>query len=369
MRRRRHAGSWLPGDRCAAEFEGELYPGRIVAVYKRGDFAKVAFDDGENLKVQIGDLRTWHDPEEDPTVGEGFNQYPIRWRDTNFSFTVDKTRFYGSWRRAEFDSGDGNKLHGYALDMWAVHNAKTYLCDSNLVYPLGKDPRSEINNLNRDLCSAANLWLFEVKSKVDGVHMLDDVHKRATRPTIRFTRLGTLDTVIRRLMEYRETALRAGGERVIGIEGDDAADPVIEIHINLTDQAAALRGSRTPNLFEGQVFDKLGNKRKDGSRGDSPLALMPDEENVDALLELLASTDDVKQKRRIRATLRKIGHKGGGRGKKSKAAEKPTGTLDTPKARTRRKNNTAKTTKNLAKGKTATGRKSTKKKTTRSKSK
>lgn len=310
------AGSWRRGDRCAVMFNDQEYPGNIKQLFVKRGTARVVFDDGDELTVNMDELIAWHDPEDDPTLGEGFNQYPVRWRDHNFSFGVDGTRFYGSWRRATFTDGT-KKLNGYAIDMWAEHNGKTYTTHSQLGYPGRDDPRGDIPELNRDLCAAANLWLYKTKSTIGGVHVLADLHRRADRPKLHITNLGTLDRMIRKLMEYRETAIRSGGQRVLGITGDgtdEGQDVTVEIHINLTEQALALRNSKVPNLLEGAVFDNLsGRRRKDGSRGGEAVTLTPDKANVDELVSLLERSTDEREKRKIRTTLRKMGHKGGAR--------------------------------------------------------
>lgn len=152
---------------------------------------------------------------------------------------------------------------------------------------------------------------------------IDNLQARARFPVIRIKRLATIDQILLKLREIRDTSIRAGGERLIEIHGDeeDKDAPRVRFILNLTTQAMGMKG-RVPSLLDGGMFDKPIQK---GAKHGERLKLIPSEGNVQALVKALKEAkekDDQPLARKIRATLRKMGHRGGGRSLEKKAKEK-----------------------------------------------
>jgi hypothetical protein len=164
-----------------------------------------------------------------------------------------------------------------------------------------------MKSLNADICAAVNKWFHchEV-----GAESLSTIQKRASEPIVRINRLATIDTLILKLKEFRDTAIRCGGNRFLFFEGDHKGDPKFGLHICVTDQAIALQG-KVPSLYAGAVFDNVT-----GTRGERPkrLEVVATPGNARSLIDQLKAAKargDVAEQRKIRATMRKVGIKGG----------------------------------------------------------
>ena len=151
---------------------------------------------------------------------------------------------------------------------------------------------------------------------------IKQLRKRADFPTIKAPSLQWLDTLILKIKEVRDTALRSGGERFLVMQTDNANDPVMAIRMDFTAMAIAMEG-KVPNLYAGTMHEQAqatGGKKS----GPKPqmLQVKIDPENLTALaakvkeLNALAKQGDMAAKseaRKIRAALRQHGHRGGAR--------------------------------------------------------
>jgi len=328
---------WVKDDRVQHEFDGELYGGTVIEQLKNGQI-RIEFDDGDLWDVPAEEVAAYN--EYAFTGQKGFNRYGVAWSTAkgdsldhsadnfdhtqaiNFKFTGDDydgigVEFHGCWRKARF--GEANNEKCWAIDIWARRNGQTYAIQSIPYFE--KDPREDIRSLNADIGAAVSKWFYYHLN--GNILSVDDWRKKAEHPMTRITRLETIDRLILKLREVRDTAIHAGGERQVDIRGDDESCPPMRIFINVTSQAIALKG-KPPSLYDGAVFDNIEG-RKSGhnhkTKGHS-ITLTPDDSNVEVLvaqLDAAKAAGDKSEARRIRGTLRKIGHKGGGRTFKTKA--------------------------------------------------
>lgn len=310
-RARRKAPAWKSGDRVQCEFDGiGTIGGTISKIDKRKKHALVEFDDGDSLEVALVSLAKGPpapeviEQEEDDTdpTGRGFNQYCVHWDDDQlrFHFKVEGIKFYGEWRLTRCQN---QRVLAWAIDIWAERDDHHY-CVESIPY-LSGDPREDMKSLDADICAAVNKWFY--RRCKGNAETLDDLRKRAENPTVTITHLETLDRIILRLKETRDTAIRAGGTRWFQIVGDKyEEEPRPRLRITLTEQAVAAKG-KVPSLYEGAVFDGVKGGRT------APIAQKPDESNVQALVERLLETKDKGEARKIRGVLRKMGHRGGAR--------------------------------------------------------
>jgi len=302
---------WKIDDRVVVIFDGEPYAGTIVKLFKKE--AKIAFDDTDILNVEYKLLTS--EEEKDFSPG-GFSQYNVKWDASgiNYKFEAGDGEFYGWWRKTKFK---GN-LTGYAIDMHVKYKDKTCFVDS-LSY-LGKDPKENMASLNADICAAANKWFYYQCSST--FETIEQLRQRAAKPTIYINQLETIDKILLKLREYRDTAIRSGGRRTLILEGDESESSQspeggMRIQLDLSVQAAALKG-RVPSLMDGVILDKVAEDpgRKIKGRGRQ-VTVQADPENVKALLKQLdkCRNKDPKQARKLRAALRRMGHRGGSRKK------------------------------------------------------
>ena len=297
---------WKQDDRVVVNFGDEPRCGSILKLTKTK--AKVLFDDEEVYDVKLKDLRPETDDEDKlPTRSQmGFQTYDIQWdkSKTNFKFKAEGALFYGWWRKVT--AKDAKICFG--VDLMVEHQGHKYNVHTLQYYD--KDPRDDLRSLNADICAAANKWFYQ---KCQGTFdTIEDLQQRAAKPTIKVKRLQTLDNIILKLKEYRDTALRSGGMRVMMFTGDEPdTDPSMRIEMDLTTQAMGLK-ERVPSLTEGVMLDEVAadNSKKKKGRGKK-LELSPDNKNVQELLERLKSTTDKVEQRKLRRVLRKMGHKGG----------------------------------------------------------
>jgi len=226
-----------------------------------------------------------------------FTQYKIQWDKykANFNSLTGSIKFYGSWRQARIFEEDGTESMAYAIDLFVTHNEKTYPVECIRYI---KDPRSHMGSLNADICAAVNKWLY---FKCSGtLKTIEELQHKSDSPVVEFRKSGSIDRLIFRLKEFRDTALRYGGFRALTLEGDIPGGPVVTLQTNLTDESAKLKG-RVPGLFESEAT--LTPRRT--------LSKIEDKGAVTELLEKLQDTKDKAQQRKIRATLRRLGCRGG----------------------------------------------------------
>ena len=263
---------------------------------KRNGYCKICF---KRLSAELPEL----DDDRKP-----LKYYGIDWDKSrvNFKFATDNgISFYGWYRKMKLRSADAL---GYAIDIFAKRDEREYMLDP-VVYV--EDPRENPKSLDADILAAATKWYTQSLS--ENVARLDRLQKLAGSPRVHFKRLESLDRTILKLKEFRDVAIRAGGTRLFEMKGDNDSEPSVSVVVNFTMQAMGLKG-KTPSLYQGAVFDAAteGGREKDRRRA-GVIANVPDKGSVKDLVDLLHRSKDEKERRKIRATLRKMGHKGGGK--------------------------------------------------------
>ena len=311
---------WKVDDLVSVEFEGEQYEGSIVEL--KGRKATVLFDDGDLLEVKQSDLELLEEQDDESDVIDksqhsnvGFNQYNIHWADDmiNFKFKAEGGEFYGWWRKCRIGCTD--ETIGYAIDLHVKFEGKLYNIDS--IHYMDNDPREDLQSLNGDICAACNKW-FYYKCNGD-FDTIKSLQQKANKPTIFIRKLATLDTIILTLKDYRDTAIRCGGQRVLIIEGDEHEDKPsggLRLDINLSTQALGFKGKKVPSLYAGVMLDGVAENNKKNAPRKERIVKVANPEDVQMLQDKLSESTDPKEKRKIRAQLRKLGHKGGGRNAK-----------------------------------------------------
>lgn len=248
---------------------------------------------------------------------KGFHHYGVEWNIelTNFRFTTDEgLYFYGSWRKTK--NSNSNEIM-FAIDMYAKRDEQEFAIDP-IIY--AADPRENIKSLNADICASATKWFF--MSANDNVKNIDRLKKIVSHPTIHFRRIESIDRVLMKIREFRDTAIRCGGRRLLELTGDDPKQPTIYLTIDVSTQAFGLKG-RVPGLKEGAVFDRVILKpNQHGTNKGAVHTNRPDAANVEALCKALKNTDNKEEQRKIRATLRRMGHRGGARAIRASLAVK-----------------------------------------------
>jgi len=318
---------WKADDRVMSDFGGELFKGSIVSLSKTK--AKVLFDDGETHNIKLEDLIRLRAKKKnlgskakprtkEEKGGQGFNQYKIVWNGVNFKVKVDDGEFYGWWRKIRVKDSD---LDGYGIDIMVRYEEHMYNVET--IRYLEVDPREDQESLDADICAAVNKWLhYKCKGTFDTI---EDLQQRAEKPVIRISQLSTIDKIIIDLKAYRDTALRCGGRRTMAMEGDYAdTEPSMRIELDLSSQAATLKGSRVPPVGEGLLFDNVARDKSKGGKGRKTMATksVGNPENIKDFLKRLEKTTDKGERRKLRAALRKMGHTGGTRQKPEKS-QKP----------------------------------------------
>lgn len=245
-------------------------------------------------------------PGTDASPIDNFSQYAIKWsaNNTHFRFKIadQELKFYGWWRKTRIVKSDEII---YAIDIYAIREEKEYQVDS-ITYT--EDPRIRVRMLNADICAACSRWL---STKLNSnSQTIDQLRTKAEHPSIHCKRIESIDRIILKLREVRDTAIRCGGSRLCEIRGDGDQPPMI-ITIDVSSQAYALEG-RVPPLDTASLYDATLGGSEGGTRR---LVNKPSPENVAALQAKLRETKDKGEGRKIRAMLRKMGHRGGGRAK------------------------------------------------------
>lgn len=257
----------------------------------------------ECLRAKRSDQRQQLNIREGKTANR-FGQFAIKWTldNVNFSFDMqdgdDHLHCYGWYRRTKIIKTD-EVVH--AIDIFAVRDGKDYSIDS-IVYTT--DPRNDVRSLNADICARVQRWMSTKLS--NEAETIDMLRRKAEHPTLHINRIETIDYILIKLREFRDTAIRAGGRRLFEMRGNDS-NPPVTITIDVSTQAMMLKG-KVPTLEAGGVYDvvKGGERRR-------PAKVHADPENVAAILKQLKHTKDKREARKLRGLLRSMGHKGGAR--------------------------------------------------------
>lgn len=256
-------------------------------------------------KVESRALDT--EDEDYPTDDDEDYRFPVTWNGVNFQIRADGGRFYGSWRKTKYDRGS-EQIAGYAVDIWCEYKEHHYTVESIPYYTV--DPKANLKSLNADICAAVSRFLYNRLS--DGMPSIEDLRKSAAHPIIHVKSLETLDRIIMKLHEFRDTAIRSGGTRYYSFKGDNPKDPEMAIEIDITSQAIVLKGKPPPMEHSGLIDDAVSGLGR--GRAARVVVNVPDPSNVQALVQRLRETTDKAEGRKIRSVLRKMGHRGGSRG-------------------------------------------------------
>jgi hypothetical protein len=249
------------------------------------------------------------EPQRHETRHEEMSLLSVKWKSDKTHFTIAikemDSHVYGWFRKTRYQ----NQETAFAIDIFCKHKEEDYPVDS-ITY--STDPRTNLSSLNADIHAAVNRWLF---SKVNGnFKTIDQLKKQAVQPTIRINRIASIDKIIMKLRECRDVAIRCGGSRLVQIHGDKEGEVPLNVVIDVTTQALALEG-KVPSLELGSMMDRVietgGTKR--GERSPTINRNIAEPGNVKALVERLKHTKDKSEGRKLRALLRKMGHKGGSR--------------------------------------------------------
>lgn len=261
--------------------------------------------DDDSIDEDLIDRRKRKDPERS-YAGVSWDPDTV-----NFSVTskTEGVRFYGWWRKTK---GTGGDLI-YSIDLFAERDGKTYTLD-RIPYR-GVDPRDNLKSLNADISAHCQRWMFHNFS--DNAENIDSMRRRAEKPTVLINRIGTIDRLILQLKEFRDVAIRCGGTRHFELLSDKDGLPPVLINLNVTAQAIALDG-KPPSLHMGAMMDAaVATKgRAKLTPGTTTAAFKADPKNIEELqkqLIAMKAAGNDGECRKIRATLRQLGIKGGAR--------------------------------------------------------
>lgn len=299
-----------PNDRVSVKIDGEVEEGVVKLVRPSSQVVKVSVS---------GAVKTFRF-DEVTVLRRGFKQYEIIWKpgekgskNVNFRFFVphagEKIEFHGWWRRSEIRAVDGRATECFCVDIFCKWAGKSYSLKTIPYFT--DDPRDDMPSLSADITAAANEFIW--KQLHGKMSALDNLSEMAAQPIIRIKNMRTLDALISKLMEHRAASIGVGGPRHCDIQSDEPGGPRVVFAIDLTLQHIALEG-RVPSLIEGAVYDSVGKKGKSDASGK--LVVKIDDSNLQSLVAQLQQAKergDSTTARKIRATLRKLGHKGGAR--------------------------------------------------------
>lgn len=309
-RAKRKSPQFTKGQRVIAPWDdGHTYEARIVNHDPSSDSYHVVFDDGAEA-TYLGNQLKLEELIEDGTEQDTRQaSYAVKWNGRNFIVKLHAepdAKFNGHWRKTRFSDG----TECYAIDIYADYHKRHY-CVNTITY--SDDPWQNPESRDADICAAINRFLYDRLS--GDLDTLDELQRKADRPMLHIKNLKTIDTIILKLREFRDTAIRSGGTRTMALHGDRESDPIVAVEIDVTSAAMVLEG-RVPSLTEGAIYDPepvegKGKKR----RKREPLTIQGDPANIEALLKQLSSATDKSAARKLRAQLRKLGHRGGRRTK------------------------------------------------------
>lgn len=299
------------GDRVSFELNKKTVEAKVLVVRPNSNVAKIAIvgGTGQPLTVSLDELTK---------LRRGFKQYDIIWSkgekgqdNINFRFSVTsngmKVDFHGWWRKSEVTGRDGRKEPCYCIDIYCKWGDKS--CALKSIPYFVTDPRTDVASLNADITAAANEFVW--KTLNGKVSIISKIAEMAARPVVHIKNMRTLDGLIQKLMEHRASSIGVGGPRHCDIQSDEEGGPRVVFAIDLTLQHVALDG-RVPSIVEGAVYDTAGKGKISGQK----LELKMDEGNLNNLIAQLKKakeSGDESGARKIRAVLRKLGHKGGAR--------------------------------------------------------
>lgn len=299
-------------DRVSITIDGKVIEGTVLSVRLNSGIVRVSAKDlGKTYTLNISEVTK---------LRRGFKQYNIIWKpgekgqqNVNFRFTVttdkgEKVEFHGWWRKSEVRSIHGSGAADcYCIDIYCKWNGKQYALKTIPYFT--EDPRSDLPSLSADITAAANEFIW---GKLNGnASVLAHISQMAAEPLVKITSMRTLDALIHKLTEHRAASIAAGGPRHCDIRSDEEGGPRVVFAIDLTMQHVALEG-RVPSLIEGAIYDTASK----GKKGGEKLEVKMDAGNLSALVAQLKSAKDRGDQvtaRKIRATLRKLGHRGGAR--------------------------------------------------------
>jgi len=315
--------AWKIDDQVVVLIDEETYRGTIVELTKRK--AQVLFEDGDDLEIATHRLMPYElddsfDNEDvksqDTESNIGFNQFNVHWdkHTINFKFKAGGGSFYGWWRKC---SSHGDLV--YAIDIHVQHKEDTFNVDS--IYYYTGDPREDLYSLDSDICAACNKWFFH---KCNGnFETIDSLLLKANQPTIIFKTIESLDMVIHEMKVFRDNAIRTGGCYTLILDPPDTeGNPKngVRIQTHLFTQALGLKG-RVPALYSGAILDtntsvtgRKKNAHKKNREATSSVTVTSG--SINQLMDQLKKSTNKTEKRKLRAALRKMGHRGGARNSK-----------------------------------------------------
>jgi hypothetical protein len=226
----------------------------------------------------------------------GFNQYPVEWRGENFELVAEKLRFYGSWRMTQ-DDGD---VLVYAVDLFVALPERDLFVRS-IRYE--SDPSVDLRSLNADLCVAVNGWLYDRTGR-RRTEAIADLELRAKRPVAHATTLQRIDAMILELKTARDEALRRGQRRTARLRGSWPSDPALAVVIDLGGKKSAKPIPLGPADEEvRRIVTEAVEERATAVDAEK-------RREIDELAGRLRRTRSKSEARRLRAALRRLGHRG-----------------------------------------------------------
>lgn len=361
---------WKTGERVTAYIgEGKQELGTIVGVSPK--FCRVKFDSGKTDNVTHDRVALAPEGDDLPEVkrdlnsaggvkGNGFVHWPIHWYDFHnerikpnesgqiakdewkdahvAKFKADGVEFRAEWRKTRLHNDNNQGVDGYCIDLYVKDDPKAqgWLARSISYF---YDPRlgqGGLPSLNADICSAALLWMGRTLN--GGRKTFEDLAMRANHPTIHINRAETIGRIIMKLTEFYKTAITAGGQRTLEFHGDREGEVGLRISVDLTAQAIALDGKKAPSIAMGSILDVVKGagqgtgatavvKDAEGKARGRAIVNTPSSGNVDSIVKMLEAakaSGDKAQQRKLRAALRKMGHRGGARAANKSDAQRAT---------------------------------------------
>lgn len=275
--------------------------------------------------------------------GRGFKHYEVQWDKSGGSGFVVKTkdrRFFGEVQK---------RPDRYIVDI--LTTVKDEPVKVETIEYTDTDKLNE-SSLASDINAAIEKYLHDAPYESDRCHICGDpghrsinagnlcvqyLKKKLERPVMKIRRIDTLDSLIQRLKDFRETCVRAGGNRGFVLAGDNEDTPRVWLEVDFTAQAKMLEGksipagqtSRIDQQATAMIKENKGSKTKLGgqkpkdsketeSAAETSPAPLTSQGSIETLLEMLENTTDKVERRKLRAKLRKLGHRGGLRSRKDK---------------------------------------------------
>lgn len=274
--------------------------------------------------------------------GRGFKHFEVEWDESSggraFVVKANNRRFFGEVRR---------ESESCTVDILTTVKDEPVKVESIEYTDTDKLSKSSIVN---DINAAIEKYLHDEPYESDVCHVCGSpehrsinagnlcvqyLKRRLERPTMVIRRIDTLDSLIQRLKDFRETCVRSGGSRGFSIMGDTEDSPQVWLEVDFTAQAKMLEGKTIPSgqaeRLDQQAIAMIrqnkGSKtkprdvtpespRKKRTKTKESVAPLTSQGNIETLLEILENTEDKVERRKLRAKLRKLGHRGGLRSRK-----------------------------------------------------